>query len=290
MANEKKTLEHTTEDVAIDLGPFKFRRSRKWLNFTALAAIALSNADALKPFHRGPVDIAAAAAEQTSFEWREVTGEDILAMTERVGGTVDPESIKYDEHGIITEIRASIPSHFEYDADEMSEVLESLQADGTPVTPKKLLGDLAQTSVTTSSGQVQVVGLANWTIDWKRKTADSTTTDDAEYAGNTGSTKSWSVKADYMFIDGDTSQNAHIMDALDNTDDGVRTWNFFPTVEQGRTAFQGGAIIDGITWASGIGKVLGMNVSLTGTGKLLVLAQAAPVVNANTVTGQSAQV
>lgn len=109
--------------------------------------------------------------------------------------------------------------------------------------------------------QAQIVGLANWTIDWKRKGADSTTTDDAEYARNKGSTKSWSVKADYMFIDGDTSQNAYIMDALDNTDDGIRTWNLFPTVEQGRTAFQGGAFIDGITWASGIGKVLSVNVS-----------------------------
>ncbi len=287
MANEKKTIEHGTDDLSIDLGPLKFRHSRRWLNFTALGAIAVSNATALKPFHRGPVDIAA-AAEQTSFDFREVTGENILAMTELVGGTIEPGSIKYDEHGIITEIRASIPSAFEYDSDEIEEVLESLQATG--VTPKKLLGDLAQTSVTTGSGQVQVIGLANWTIDWKRKTADSTTTDDAEYAGNTGSTKSWTVKAEYMFIDGDPSQNTYIVEALSNTDDGVQTWNFFPTVELGRTAFQGKAIIDGITWASGIGKVLGMNISLTGTGPLLVLAQTAPVVNADTVTGQSAQV
>jgi hypothetical protein len=277
-----------TKEIEVSLGPLKIK-STKWLNFTALAALAIVNATALTPHvaHRGGVDLSASAT-QLEFEYREVTGEDILAMTERVGGRVDPESLKYDEAGLITEITASIDTAYEYDYDEMLSVLDSIQA--TAPTPKKLLGDLAQTSVLVTGTQTQVVGLAEWTISWKRKTADATTTDDAEYESSLGSTKSWTVKSKYMFIDGDTSQNTYVLAAINTLQNDSSLWNFFPTVETGRAAFQGQAIVDGIDISTGMGKCVGTDVSLKGTGPLTMLVQSAPIANPNTVTGQSAQV
>ena len=223
-------------------------------------------------------------------EQREVTGEDILAVVEAAGGRGiyerDPDT------GFITSIHASCSVEvFEYDASEMSQVLESLHASGTTttgVTPAKLLGDLAQTSVGASGSETQVIGLSEWTIDWKRKTADATTTDDATYESSLGSTASWSVKAKYMFIDGDPSQSTNILATI-NTVQTPQTWNFFPTVAQGRSAFSGAAYVDGITIASGMGKVVGLDVSLKGTGKLYVNSQLAPQTNIATVTGEQAE-
>ena len=244
----------------------------------------------------------------------------------------------------------SEPLPFEYEYDEASEVLESLQATG--VTPAKLLGDLAQTSVSTTisftgtltsgaatvgspssttglltgqtisgagipagttisvSGGVvtlsqaatasgtavaltvtvetQVIAMSEWTIDFKRKTAEATTTDDATWESSLGSTKSWSVKAKFMFISGDASQSQSILAAI-TTVQSATLWNFFPTIAVGREAWQGLAYVDGITLATGMGKVVGLDVSLKGTGPLNQVTQLAPVAVTNTVTGLQAE-
>lgn len=219
---------------------------------------------------------------------REVTGEDILAICQAHGGQ---SIVKRDDSGLIVAIQASMASRqpiFEYDFSEMEAVLESLEAAGATPAPAKLLGDLAQTSVGTSGGETQVIGLAEWTIDWKRKTADATTTDDDTYESSLGSTASWSVKSKYMFIDGDPSQSTYILATI-TTPQSPLTWNFFPTIATGRAAFTGNAYVDGITIASGMGKVVGMDVSLKGTGQLKVVTQIAPVANPNTGTGQTAE-
>jgi hypothetical protein len=289
MQDETQIQERSTvKKLDLELGPLKLKIS-KWINFNTLASLATRNASILRPFslgRNGEIDLQA-SGDQFQFEFREVTGEDILDYAERAGGAVDPNDIERDESGLITSICASIPSHFDYDFDEMSEVLDSLNA---AAAPKKLLGDLAQTSVTVNGVQTQVIGLAEWTISWKRKTADATTTDDAEYATNVGSTKSWTVKSKYMFIDQETSQDTVILAAISTLQNDASLWNFFPTVETGRAAFQGMAIIDGIDIATGMGKCVGTDVSLTGTGPLTILTQVAPVSNPNTVTGVSAQV
>ena len=258
------------------------------LDLTALVALATLSAQRFEGLHSGAGNLVInASAEQLAFASREVTGEDIVAMTGLAGGKV--LSIERDETtGLITSIEASIPTCFEYDSSEMSEVLESLHA--TAPAPAKLLGDLAQTSVGTSGGEVQVIGLAEWSLSWKRKTADATTTDDAEYESSLGSTKSWSVKAKYMFIDGDSSQQSNIYSAISTLQNDSQIFNFFPTVATGRAAFQGACIIDGIDIATGMGKCVGTDVSLKGTGPLTMLTQAAPQANTNTVTGEQAEV
>lgn len=282
--SEKHTQsnDEVTDDLHIEVGPFKFRRTKRWLTATALAAVAVAS---VNHSHMHLLPDVAASGEQGEL-FREVTGEDILRMTERVGGTLVSAPVYDPETGLITEIHASIP--FEYDYEEASEVLESLQAAG--VAPKKLLGDLAQTSVIVNGQQTQIISLAEWSLSWKRKTAEATTTDDAEYESSVGSTKSWSVKAKYMFLDGDTTQETYVIGAINALQNDANLWNFFPTVEQGRDAFQGYAIIDGIDFQTGMGKCCGLDISLKGTGALTLLKQSAPVANANTVTGQSAQV
>ncbi len=221
-----------------------------------------------------------AAAEQSEFQWEEVTGEDILAIVNEQGGTalfeVDPVT------GIIDSITASF---FEYDTAQ--KVIDSIQA---AATPKKLVGDLAQTSLTTATGEEQILGLAEWTISWKRKTVEATTTDDSLYESSLGSTKGWTAKAKYMFVDGDQSQIDGVLSAIDTTALDPLLWNFFPTVETGRAAFQGNAFVDGIDIGSGSGKIVGLDVSLKGTGPLKRLTQLAPVANTSTVTGQQAEV
>jgi len=307
----------------------------KVIDFSILAARKLKNI------------VMSIAANEDNIEQREVTGEDILALCEASGGTA---VVERDEHGLICSIQASIPAPTsEYESDEMSEVLESLQATG--VTPSKIVGDLAQTSVGQSlsitgtltsaspiitspssttgiaignavsgtgipagttiitlspltmsanataagsavaiavSGETQVLGLAEWTIDWKRKTVDATTTDDDTYESSLASTASWTVKSKYMFIDGDSSQATYILATI-ATPQGAQVWNFFPTIAVGRAGFQGKAYVDGITMASGMGKVVGLDCSLKGTGPLTQLVQTAPIAQPNTVTGQQAE-
>lgn len=215
-------------------------------------------------------------------EEREATGEDILALVEAQGGDA---VVERDADGVITSIHASIAGAIV--GDPVSGKVDSIQATGPA--PAKLLGDLAQTSVGAAGSETQVIGLAEWTIDWKRKTADATTTDDATYESSLGSTASWSVKAKYMFIDGDPTQSTNILATI-TTPTSPQQWNFFPTIATGRAAFSGNAYVDGITIASGMGKVVGLDISLKGTGRLNVLSQTAPVANAATVTGQQAEV
>jgi hypothetical protein len=50
------------------------------------------------------------------------------------------------------------------------------------------------------------------------------------------------------------------------------------------------AYIDGIQISAGVGKIVGLDVSLKGTGPLTVAVQAAPVANAATITGEQAEV
>jgi hypothetical protein len=146
------------------------------------------------------------------------------------------------------------------------------------VTATRLVGDLAQTSVGATGAETQVIGLIDWSIDWKRKTLDSTTTDDEADETNLGSTRSWTAKAKYLYIDGDASQQDNVL-AVIQTPAGAQVWNFFPTVETGRDAWKGSAWIDSITIASGVGKVVGLDVSLKGTGRLTKVAQIAPQSN-----------
>lgn len=144
-----------------------------------------------------------------------------------------------------------------------------------PVTATRLVGDLAQTSVGATGSQTQVVGLLNWSIDWKRKTVDSTTTDDSAHETKLGSTDSWTAKASYLYIDGDTSQATNVLAAL-QTPAGAVEWNFFPTVATGRDSWKGSAYITGATITSGVGKTVALDVTLDGTGPLTKVAQVAP--------------
>jgi len=140
----------------------------------------------------------------------------------------------------------------------------------------------------TVEAEVQVIGLAEWTLDWKRKTAEATTTDDSAYESSLGSTASWSAKAKYMFLVGDTSQGAAITAAITSAQ-APQVWNFFPDVTVGHPAYSGYAFIDGITISAGTGKIVGLDVSLKGTGPLTVATQLASVAQPNTVTGQQAE-
>ena len=285
----------------------------------------------------------AASGEQI----REVQPEDIIAAVTAAGGT---HTVVRDDDGVILELYASIPGVALADeSGDVDDVIRELQATG--VTPSKLVGDLAQTSVTasvsftgtltvssavittpsstvglvvgmtvagtgipagttitllspltmsasataagaaeaiTATGETQVIGLSEWSIDWKRKTVDATTTDDDTYESSLASTASWTVSSKYMYIDGDTSQANYILATI-NTAQAAVPWNFFPTIAQGRMAWTGKAYVDGIKLGSGMGKVVGLDVSLKGTGPLTMVAQATPVANSNTVTGEQAE-
>lgn len=160
---------------------------------------------------------------------------------------------------------------------------------GTTVTLTQQTTAAGSATPLTFTTETQVIGLAEWTMSWKRKTADATTTDDDTYESSLGSTASWSVKAKYMFIDGDPSQTQNILATI-TSPQSPTTWNFFPTLGTGRAAFSGSAYVDGIDIATGMGKVVGLDVSLKGTGRLNFLTQQAPVTNANTATGEQAEV
>ena len=215
---------------------------------------------------------AGADEEQGAFEFREATGEDIVKFLEANGAA---PMVKYGEDGLVDEIHAmfAVGIDDQFEPCEAGEVLESLQA--TAPTASKIVGDLAQTTVGATGAETQVIGLSEWTLDWKRKTADATTTDNATYESSLPSTASWSVKAKYMFVSADTSQATNILATITALQSPL-TWNFFPTVATGREAFSGQAYVDGITIASGMGKTVGLDVSLKGTGPLSILTQLAP--------------
>ncbi len=282
--NQDDSTKHilvTRETTVLVPGLLSITR-RKILDFTRLGSLARKNWAA-----DGAIELRA-SADFLDGPGPELTGEQLLLFCRQIGVPDEDIAYKLGDDGVIDEITASVPTHFEYDPHEMGEVLESLQATG--VTPTKIVGDLAQTSVGASGSEVQVIGLSEWTISWKRKTADATTTDYSSYESSLPSTASWSVKAKYMFIDGDPSQQTNILATITTLQTTTQTWNFFPTIAQGRSAFSGQAYVDSIDIASGMGKCVGLDVSLKGNGPLFVLTQVAPQANANTQTGQQAEV
>lgn len=145
-------------------------------------------------------------------------------------------------------------------------------------TVTRLTGDLAQTSVGITGSEVQTLGLQEWTIDRKLKTVDGTTTDDQGDESNFSSTRSWTAKAKFAYLDSDTSQAANIFNAISSAQTAV-PWNFFPTVALGRGAWNGKAYVDGYTLTAGVGKLVAVDVSLKGTGPLTFTVQTAPTGN-----------
>lgn len=139
------------------------------------------------------------------------------------------------------------------------------------------------------TAETQVIGLGDWTLDWKRKTVDATTTDDATYESSLPSTASWSIKAKYMFIVGDTSQSSNILAAI-TAPQTPQMWNFFPTIGVGLPVYSGYAYVDGITMAAGSGKLVSLDCSLKGTGYLNAGTQLAPATTTNTQTGKQGEV
>jgi hypothetical protein len=72
----------------------------------------------------------------------------------------------------------------------------------------------------------------------------------------------------------------------------VRTpskWNFFASPVSGDDSFSGMAYIDGVKWTAGVGKIVGQDVTLKGTGPLNVIAQTSPVPNTATITDLQAE-
>ncbi|HSU19908.1 MAG TPA: hypothetical protein VLI45_09225 [Acidobacteriaceae bacterium] len=266
---EQKNVTVISETEVSFLG-LRVRKS-KWIDFDKLVTDAQTSN--VLNLH--------ASGDEDAFALREVTPEELLEALQHFDAQV--EVTRNPVTGEIDAIHASVGLLTE----DGTGVVRTIQATGP--TPSKLLGDLAQTSVGGTGSEVQVIGLAEWTIDWKRKTADATTTDDDTYESSLGSTASWTVKAKYMFIDGDTSQSTNILATI-TTPTAPQQWNFFPTIATGRAAFSGNAYVDGITIASGMGKVVGLDISLKGTGKLNVLTQIAPVANPNTGTGETAEI
>jgi hypothetical protein len=147
----------------------------------------------------------------------------------------------------------------------------------------------AGVTMTVTSTEVQVIGLMDWNISFKLKTADATTTDDAEWESSLPSSGSWSVKAKYVYLMGDPSQIAQIRATLAATTRVPQRWNFFAAPNTGDDSFTGMAYIDGIDWTAGVGKIVGQDVSLKGTGPLAVVAQIAPIPNAATITNLQAE-
>jgi hypothetical protein len=147
----------------------------------------------------------------------------------------------------------------------------------------------AGVALTVGTVEVQVIGLMDWTLDFKLKTADATTTDDAEWESSLPSSGSWSAKAKYVYLMGDPSQMAQIRATLAATVRVPVRWNFFANPLTGDDSFTGMAYIDSISWTAGVGKIVGQDVSLKGTGPLAIVAQLAPVPNTATLTDLQAE-
>lgn len=140
---------------------------------------------------------------------------------------------------------------------------------------KRIVGDLAQTSVGATGSETQVLGLMEWSIDRKSKAVDSTTTDDAGDETYLPSTRSWTATAKYAYLEGDTSQRTNILDAISSAQTAVQ-WNFFLDAAATDDAFTGKAFVDSYKVAGGVGKVFAVDITLRGTGPLTRTAQAAP--------------
>jgi hypothetical protein len=148
---------------------------------------------------------------------------------------------------------------------------------------KRLTGDFARTTVGINPGidipggsATQVIGLTDWTITIKQKSIDATTTDDDAWEDWLPSSASWTVKAKYVYLMGDPSQMANIIQAAIGS--GRRTsseWNFFLDSESGDDSFSGQAFISGLGISSIIGRTITMDVTLQGRGPLNLRNQAA---------------
>jgi hypothetical protein len=138
-----------------------------------------------------------------------------------------------------------------------------------------LTGDLAQVSVGSSTTEIQVLGLMEWSIDRKLKTVECTTTDDAGDEYNLTSTRSWSASVKFAYIDGDASQLSNIINAI-TVGQQPAQWNFFPDAVQGRGAWSGKGWIDSWKLGAGIGKVFQIDATIKGAGALNFAPQLAP--------------
>ena len=143
------------------------------------------------------------------------------------------------------------------------------------------------TGVTITASEVQVIGLSDWSLDWKRKMVDATTTDDSSYESFLGSSASWTVKAKHMYYDGDPSQLNAILAAI-GSPQGATMWNFFVDVQNSDLCYNGLAYVEGITLQAGVGKAVGLDVSLKGSGPLYPNTENASVTN-NTTGQQQAE-
>ncbi len=135
----------------------------------------------------------------------------------------------------------------------------------------------------------QVVGLMEWSIDIALKTPDATTTDDAAWESALPSSKSWTATAKYCYYDGDPSQQANILATI-NAPGVVSKWNFFYDAVNSDQAFTGYAFISSIKLGAGSGKLIGLDVTLKGSGPLTQTTQTTPLVNTLTNTGLQAEV
>lgn len=144
-------------------------------------------------------------------------------------------------------------------------------------------------TITIGLGETQVIGLQDWEISYKLKTADATTTDDSGWESSLPSTASWTGTAKFVYLMGDPSQNVNIRGELAVTIRTPKKWNFFPDPSSGDDAYTGMAYIDGIKWTAGVGKIVGQDVTFKGTGPLTIVTQLAPVVVTNTITGVQAE-
>lgn len=149
--------------------------------------------------------------------------------------------------------------------------------EATATTPAKQTGDLAQVSTGATGAEIPIIGLMEWQIKWKRKVVESTTTDGNGYAGNLASTASWSATAKFAYVDGDVSQ-AGIRAAITTLQSTSSKYNFFNSPSTGRDSWSGNGIMTGIDFATGVGKIFGMDITIEGDGPLNLISELAPTV------------
>lgn len=154
---------------------------------------------------------------------------------------------------------------------------------------RKLTGDLAQTSVGASGSELQTLGLMDWEITFKLKTVDATTTDDSAWESSLPSSASWTATAKFCYLDGDTSQETNVRATIGQAERTAVKWNFFTDPTPGIDSYTGTAFIDSIKFGAGTGKLVGMDVTLKGTGPLTIVPTLATASQPNTITGIQAE-
>ncbi len=147
----------------------------------------------------------------------------------------------------------------------------------------------AGTVTLTAETEQQVVGLMSWDITVDLDAPDATTTDDAAWKSSLPSAKGWTATSKYCYYDGDPSQQANILSTI-NAPGQVYKWNFFFDAVNSDQAYTGNAFISSIKFGAGTGKVIGLDVTLKGSGPLTQTTQTAPVANPLTNTGLQAEV